>query len=1823
MCIMFVYLLNHRYNDHDVAVFDAAPTRYHEKIRPGQATMLCASFSPGGTFFCVGSADHNVRVYQMNCPDGPQRILEEESHDDRVDSIQWCNRPDQLKFVSGSKDGTARIWTFKAKRWHTLVLNMKTGDNSRPTPHPSNADRVGNSGSTSSRNKNTTGNNNSGNNPGNAESEFRVTMVAWTIDDSRIVTAVSDKTLKVWDSQTGKLERSLRGHEEEIFVLEPHPTSWNLLLSSAHDGQIRVWDLERGEALFKHKNIVEENGQERGHAAVYDAKWSPDGLSVAASDSHGHLLFIGHGSTEPYDRLPVELFFHTDYRPLLRDSFHNVVDEQTQVPPHLLPPPFLVDAEGSPYPGYIQTFVPGREKMSESEALLPGEAAALGQARDQLQQQHHFQQGQGPQQQPEAHRLQQPVERPINHNDSARDDGAQQEPVAGPSHGRRDARSAHPPTSQEGTSNNGGGRTIAVHPQRRLLLDKDCSNKFVRQRFDARKIYATLETSVFEVEVQRVLTDHDYARMNSGSVAKPKKRTGGAGGQGGGRRVGAGQGNRPAAARRLNGVEEEEEEEDEDNDDNANEEEDGDDSSLDESDLSSMESTTEEETTDHSDWGSDDEAEKSSPIADKKSKGQQQQQQHKSAAAKAKRRNAAQRCRENMLRNPGDITEDFVPSPWLSESFPKKTPYFPQIGDVLMYFKQGHEKYLDLVKTRKSYEINMKEQQWRRKKNIGDFCLVKVTQMKFEIRPPRLCILKLSLLHEQGSGQGDQGSLLRSTGNSFTIKYHDMNDVVDFLILNDIYRNVNRGKNWKNGDRIRCQIDDCWWKGTVKKVERHDAAKRSPFLSIYVHWDNGEKEYLSPWDLEVLNEDTAEVPDGTAVTPEQHRQSLYQPREEEWNSMGLETESRRISEALETVMSLAIAEPFNYPVDLTAYPEYMLDIEYPMDLTLIKARIDNHFYRRIDAMLYDVGYIHTNAASFNRPRSDIVKNAKIITKLIKEIVQDPSKTKDDVSSIYHRLQSNFQWSDQDEDEKAEDEDQENEDTEEEEEEENEEENSPGSSRSKRSSKSLSKSPPTLNPKKWKHDCNELLNDMCSNQLSVPFRQPVSEVDYPDYHRCITTPMDLATVRESLHIGDYASPVDFQKDVLLIFKNSREYNTDKKAKIWSMTNKLEDWFEEHFRDVLHEWRKTIRRIAMAKKDKRDQRHGGGAVKGKGKGKGKGQSNQIKKTKQSLTFSEEDDDDQDYDAHTPAKKKKKNPKKADSSDEDSEDDDDDDDDFEEKMPTPSTSRSKALTNRSKREARRRRTSSSSVSTTRPNMFESQASAAGRRISSRIPKPPIRYRDNLGNDDNVEEEDDEEEEEERLPVSRRAQRAGRQSVSANLRDQLDDAVPPPPPAAAAAYHDDRSSALPGGRPRRQRRPARNENYTYSDDDDDDDEDDEEEDTRPLSRQRTPKKKESVVMQEATPKKTCSSMPGIETGTSRGASQDAFPGSSSSTSTKLSTVSTTDEDDIPLARKLSAKAKSNNGNLLKGKASTSNSGTMSAVNGSVRALRGTPQKRKEKSDDQDSEEVDSEEDSEDDMPLRKKKVSKGGSMRSPARSSTRKDKGRYGGKKKRKKSEEEEESDSEFHEEEEEEEDSEFDSDDLVEEDDEVDDDDFVVDDDDVPIAKSRRKQGRSRAKSKRPPRPQRRAAMQPKRNKSKRAAAAIDSESERTSARKPSRLTSRNAAAKRTTTSNLNPQAELRRESGRGGEGGGAGGREMRRAAHKRSYYEGDEEDGAEEEEEGDSARENRRPRRAAAATAAKRSRLAEDPEDEEDQDDYEDDGSEMSSRGRKRRPNPRII
>lgn len=108
-------------------------------------------------------------------------------------------------------------------------------------------------------------------------------------------------------------------------------------------------------------------------------------------------------------------------------------------------------------------------------------------------------------------------------------------------------------------------------------------------------------------------------------------------------------------------------------------------------------------------------------------------------------------------------------------------------------------------------------------------------------------------------------------------------------------------------------------------------------------------------------------------------------------------------------MSLAIAEPFVAPVDLNLYPSYAYVVEYPMDLSTIKARLENRFYRRVTAVQYDVRYLYTNACKFNEPKSDIVRSASIISDLCLEIIRNSEAV--DATALYHQLVDKYKITD--------------------------------------------------------------------------------------------------------------------------------------------------------------------------------------------------------------------------------------------------------------------------------------------------------------------------------------------------------------------------------------------------------------------------------------------------------------------------------------------------------------------------------------------------------------------------------------------------------------------------------------------------------------------------------------------------------------------------------------------------------------------------------------------------------------------------------------------
>ena len=169
-------------------------------------------------------------------------------------------------------------------------------------------------------------------------------------------------------------------------------------------------------------------------------------------------------------------------------------------------------------------------------------------------------------------------------------------------------------------------------------------------------------------------------------------------------------------------------------------------------------------------------------------------------------------------------------------------------------------------------------------------------------------------------------------------------------------------------------------------------------------------ERLSPWDLH----ETPKKPRGrrprsvnkvtTPVSNDCPDRASYKPQIVDWPPVGdMDFECDRISAGISKIMNLTAAKPFTAPVNLDAYPLYVFVVKYPpMDLSTVKARLDNRFYRRLAAVQYDVRTICSNAYKFNEPKSDIVRNASIISDLCLEVIRNRDST-DAITSVYQKL----------------------------------------------------------------------------------------------------------------------------------------------------------------------------------------------------------------------------------------------------------------------------------------------------------------------------------------------------------------------------------------------------------------------------------------------------------------------------------------------------------------------------------------------------------------------------------------------------------------------------------------------------------------------------------------------------------------------------------------------------------------------------------------------------------------------------------------------------
>jgi WD40 repeat protein len=143
-----------------------------------------------------------------------------------------------------------------------------------------------------------------------------VYQAAVSKDGKRMVSAGSDRTIRVWDVNTGKQLHQITGHTGIIRSLAISPDG-KRAVSGASDRTCRVWDLDNGKELF----------QVPGHVNyVYAVAFAPDGKTGLSASSDGaiRLWDIKTGKEirrlQGHNRYVYSLSFSTDGKRLLSSS---------------------------------------------------------------------------------------------------------------------------------------------------------------------------------------------------------------------------------------------------------------------------------------------------------------------------------------------------------------------------------------------------------------------------------------------------------------------------------------------------------------------------------------------------------------------------------------------------------------------------------------------------------------------------------------------------------------------------------------------------------------------------------------------------------------------------------------------------------------------------------------------------------------------------------------------------------------------------------------------------------------------------------------------------------------------------------------------------------------------------------------------------------------------------------------------------------------------------------------------------------------------------------------------------------------------------------------------------------------------------------------------------------------------------------------------------------------------------------------------------------------------------------------------------------------
>uniref|UniRef100_A0A2P2MBW3 Bromo domain-containing protein n=1 Tax=Rhizophora mucronata TaxID=61149 RepID=A0A2P2MBW3_RHIMU len=286
---------------------------------------------------------------------------------------------------------------------------------------------------------------------------------------------------------------------------------------------------------------------------------------------------------------------------------------------------------------------------------------------------------------------------------------------------------------------------------------------------------------------------------------------------------------------------------------------------------------------------------------------------------------------------------------WLMLSRHEGSRYIPQLGDKVVYLRQGHEEYIEQSSSRevgpwKVYKGNIR---------AVEFCeVVDLEYSSLAGSGDSCCKMTLKFI--------DPDSSLFE--KSFRLTLPEVTGFPDFLVEKTRYDAAIQ-RNWTNRDKCRVwwkndgEEDGSWWDGRVISVQpKSSEFPNSPWdtCSIRYKSDPTKAHLHSPWEL--FDADT----------------QWEQPRIDD------ETRDKLLSAIVKLDQSARKAQDY-YGVQklrqVSHKSSYTNRFPVPLSLEVIQLRLENHYYRSLNAVKHDFKVMLSNAESY------FAKNAEQSTKL--------------------------------------------------------------------------------------------------------------------------------------------------------------------------------------------------------------------------------------------------------------------------------------------------------------------------------------------------------------------------------------------------------------------------------------------------------------------------------------------------------------------------------------------------------------------------------------------------------------------------------------------------------------------------------------------------------------------------------------------------------------------------------------------------------------------------------------------------------------------------